>query len=224
MAAVARPPLSRRPSKRRLFGIDRSGPPPEATRSDQALRPWTLPNAIGFVRLALIPVFLAVALSSRHGRDALAAVLFAVIGWADYLDGFAARLTGQYSRLGALLDPIVDRLLVVSGMVVAFHFSLLPRWAIVVVIARELFMLALSRYGLRRGIELKINWAGRLGVAPTMGAPFFAIAGLHSLALVMLYAGMALALTATAQYVRRGVLEPRTRNDSANRSAPSSSA
>jgi cardiolipin synthase len=53
-----------------------------------------------------------------------------VIGWADYLDGFAARLTGQYSRLGALLDPIVDRLLVISGMVVAWRFSLLPRWAI----------------------------------------------------------------------------------------------
>jgi cardiolipin synthase len=221
---VAGPPLSRRVSRRRLFGIDRSGPPPEATGSDQALRPWTLPNAIGFVRLALIPVFLVVALSSRHGRDALAAVLFAVIGWADYLDGFVARLTGQYSRLGALLDPIVDRLLVVSGMVVAFHFSLLPRWAIAVVIARELFMLALSRYGLRRGIELKINWAGRLGVAPTMGAPFFAIAGLHWLALVMLYVGMALTLTATVLYVRRGMLELRERNKSANSSAPSSSA
>ena len=62
-------------------------------------------------------MFLVVALSSDDGQDALAAVLFAVIGWADYLDGFAARLTGQYSRLGALLDPIVDRLLVVSGMV-----------------------------------------------------------------------------------------------------------
>jgi cardiolipin synthase len=221
---VAGPPLSRRVSRRRLFGIDRSGPPPEATRSGQALRPWTLPNAIGFVRLALIPVFLVVALSSRHGRDALAAVLFAVIGWADYLDGFVARLTGQYSRLGALLDPIVDRLLVVSGMVVAFHFSLLPRWAIAVVIARELFMLALSRYGLRRGIELKINWAGRLGVAPTMGAPFFAIVGLHWLALVMLYVGMALTLTATVLYVRRGMLELRERNKSANSSAPSSSA
>ena len=50
-----------------------------------------------------------------NGHDALAVVLFAVIGWADYLDGFAARLTGQYSRLGAMLDPIVDRLLVISG-------------------------------------------------------------------------------------------------------------
>ena len=87
-------------TKRRLFGIDRSGPPPAATLSDQPLNPWTIPNAIGFVRLARIPVFLVVALSSDDGVDALAAVLFAVIGWADYLDGFTARLTGQYSRLG----------------------------------------------------------------------------------------------------------------------------
>jgi len=206
VAGAALRPLT----KRRLFGLDRSGPPPVATRSDQPLRPWTIPNAIGFVRLALIPVFLAVALSSHHGRDALAVVLFAVIGWADYLDGFAARLTGQYSRLGALLDPIVDRLLVISGMVVAWHFHLLPRWALAVVIARELFMLALSRYGLSRGVELKINWAGRLGVAPTMGAPFFAMAGLHWLALVMLYCGMALALLATALYVRDGIAQTRS--------------
>jgi cardiolipin synthase len=206
VAGAALRPLT----KRRLFGLDRSGPPPVATRSDQPLRPWTIPNAIGFVRLALIPVFLAVALSSHHGRDALAVVLFAVIGWADYLDGFAARLTGQYSRLGALLDPIVDRLLVISGMVVAWHFHLLPRWALAVVIARELFMLALSRYGLSRRVELKINRAGRLGVAPTMGAPFFAMAGLHWLALVMLYCGMALALLATALYVRDGIAQTRS--------------
>jgi CDP-diacylglycerol--glycerol-3-phosphate 3-phosphatidyltransferase len=198
--------------KRRLFGIDRSGPPPVQTRSDQPLNPWTIPNAIGYVRLALIPVFLVVALSSAHGRDALAVVLFAAIGWADYLDGFTARLTGQYSRLGALLDPIVDRLLVVSGMVVAWRFELLPRWAIAVVIARELFMLVLSRYGLRRRVELKINWPGRVGVAPTMGAPFFAMAGVRWLALVMLYVGMALALSATVLYVRRGAADIRDRN------------
>jgi cardiolipin synthase len=199
--------VSERLTKRRLFGIDRSGPPPVQTGSDQPLNPWTIPNAIGFVRLAMIPVFLAVALSSRNGRDALAAVLFAVIGWADYADGFAARLTGQYSRLGALLDPIVDRLLVVSGMVVAWDFSLLPRWAIAIVVARELFMLGLSRYGLRRGVELKINWPGRVGVGPTMGAPFFAMAGVHWLALVLLYSGMALALLASALYVRTGLAE-----------------
>jgi cardiolipin synthase len=206
-------------TKRRLFGIDRSGQAPLQTGSDQPLNPWTIPNAIGFVRLALIPVFLAVALSSRHGHDALAVALFAVIGWADYLDGFVARLTGQYSRLGALLDPIVDRLLVVSGMVVAWHFELLPRWAIAIVVARELSMLVLSRYALSRGVELKINWPGRLGVAPTMGAVFFAMAGVRWLALVLLYVGIALSLSATALYVRSGLAEVRERERRAKHSS-----
>ena len=203
--------MSPRISKRRLTGIDRSGPPPDATLSGHPLNPWTVPNAIDFVRLAAIPVFLVIALSSDDGVDALSAVLFAVIGWSDYLDGFAARLTGQYSRLGALLDPLVDRLLIVSGMVVCWHFNLLPRWAIAIVIARELFMLAASRYALSRGLEIQINWAGRLGVAPIAGAPFFAMAGVHWLALIMLYVGMAFGLTATVLYVRRGVQVMRAR-------------
>jgi hypothetical protein len=70
-------------------------------------------------------------------------------------------------------------------------------------------MLALSRYGLSRGVELKINWPGRIGVAPTMAAPFLAMAGVHWLALVMLYLGLVLSLLATALYVRRGVEEAR---------------
>ncbi|HEY2161299.1 MAG TPA: CDP-alcohol phosphatidyltransferase family protein [Solirubrobacteraceae bacterium] len=209
--ASDRPDSGRRLTGRRLVGLDRSGPPPQATLSGHPLNPWTLPNAIGFARLAGIPVFLAVAFSSDNGQDALAVVLFAVIGWADYLDGFVARLTGQYSRLGALLDPIIDRLLVISGMVVCWHFELLPRWAIALVLARELFVLVLSRYGLRRGVELKINWPGRLGVAPTMGAPFFAMAGVHWLALVCLYVGLAFSLVSTALYVRDGARELRAR-------------
>lgn len=194
-------------SRKRLFGIDRSGPNPTQTRSDQPLNPWTIPNAIGFLRLLGIPAFLILALSSPHGQDVLATVLYAVVGWADYLDGFAARLTGQYSRLGAMLDPVIDRLLIIAGVVVAFDFALLPRWALAVAVAREVFMLALSRYGLSRGVEIEINWFGRIGVAPMMGAPFFAMAGVHWLALIMLYAGLALALTATILYVRRGLAE-----------------
>jgi cardiolipin synthase len=211
--------VSPRLTNRRLFGIDRSGPPPEATLSGHPLNPWTIPNAIGFARLAGIPAFLAVALSSNGGHDALAVVLFAVIGWADYLDGFTARLTGQYSRLGAMLDPVVDRLLVISGMLVAWRFELLPRWAIAIVVVRELFMLLVSRFALSRGVELKINWPGRVGVAPTMGAPFFAMAGVHWLALVMLYVGIALSLVASVLYVRRGLVELRARRDASKLSS-----
>jgi CDP-diacylglycerol--glycerol-3-phosphate 3-phosphatidyltransferase len=214
---VARPALN----KRRLFGVDRSGGPPPQTRSDQPLNPWTIPNAIGYLRLAGIPVFLVIALSSSDGQDPAAVILFAVIGWADYLDGFAARLTGQYSRLGALLDPIVDRLLIVSGFIVAYHFELLPRWAIVLAVVRELVMLALSRYGLSRGVELNINWFGRIGVAPTMGAPFFAMCGVHWLALIMLYTGLALSLTATALYIKSGIAQLRERDHRQASAGPS---
>jgi len=208
-AGVAEVSGPRRMSVRRLFGLDRSGPPPPETLTGRPLRPWTVPNAIGFARLALIPVFLIVALSSSDGTGALAATLFAVIGWGDYADGIAARVTRQYSRLGALMDPVTDRLLVVSGVVVCWRFQLLPRWALAVLAARELLMLALGRYGMKRGVELRINWPGRLAVAPVMGGLFFAIAGLETLGEVLLYVGLALAVTASGLYLRSGLLQLR---------------
>ncbi|MGH2898612.1 MAG: CDP-alcohol phosphatidyltransferase family protein [Solirubrobacteraceae bacterium] len=187
---------------RRLAGLDRSGPPPPQTLGDQPWNVVTIPNAIGFVRLALIPVFLVLALSSQSGTDALPAVLFAVISWSDYFDGMAARITGQYSRFGALLDPFVDRLLVVSGLLVCWNFELLPRWAIAVLVARELLLLAFGQLGLRRGLELRINWPGRAAVWPTMSAIFFALVALPTLAEVLLYIGLALAYYAVVLYAR----------------------
>jgi CDP-diacylglycerol--glycerol-3-phosphate 3-phosphatidyltransferase len=190
---------------RRLSGLDRSGPPPPETLPGQPLRPWTLPNVIGYVRLALLPVFLALALSSDNGTDVWPLVIFAVIGWSDYLDGIAARVTGQYSRLGALLDPLVDRLLVISGVIVCWHFELLPHWALAVLVAREVFMLGLVRWGLRRGLVVKVNWFGRAGVWPVMSALFFAMAGVEWLAPACLYLGLVLVLGATALYLREAI-------------------
>jgi cardiolipin synthase len=190
---------------RRLAGLDRSGPPPPQTLRDQPWNVWTIPNAIGFVRLGLIPVFLVLALSSDSGTDALPAVIFAIISWSDYADGIAARLTGQYSRFGALLDPFVDRLLVVSGLVVCWNFELLPRWAIALVVVRELFLLVVGLLAQRRGLELRINWPGRLAVWPTMSAIFFALVGLETLAAVLLYIGLALAWYAVVLYLREGL-------------------
>jgi cardiolipin synthase len=187
---------------RRLTGLDRSGPPPPETLGDQPWNVKTIPNAIGFVRLALIPVFVVLALGSDSGTDALPAVIFAVISWSDYLDGIAARLTGQYSRFGALLDPFVDRLLVVSGLVVCWSFELLPRWTIALLVARELFLLVAGNLALRRGYELKINWPGRAAVWPTMSAIFFGLVGLKTLAAVLIYIGLVLSYYAVVLYVR----------------------
>ena len=189
---------------RRLVGLDRSGGPPPETRRGEALHPWTIPNAIGFARLALIPVFLVVALQSDDGRDGVAFALFAFIAWTDYLDGMVARVTGQYSRLGALLDPLVDRMLVISGAIVAWEFELLPRWALLVLAAREAFMLLLTQVALRRGMDLKVNMLGRWAVWPVMGALAVALIVESWVADALLYLGLVMTLAATAVYLQDG--------------------
>ncbi|HWI70845.1 MAG TPA: CDP-alcohol phosphatidyltransferase family protein [Baekduia sp.] len=199
---------------RRLSGLDRSGPPPPQTLHDAPWHVWTIPNAIGFVRLALIVPMLVLGLSSDSGTDALPAILFAVVSWSDYADGIAARVTGQYSRFGALLDPVVDRLLVVSGVLICWKFETLPRWGIAILLARELYLLVAGQFALRRGLDLKINWWGRWGVWPTMSAIFFAMAGLDTVAHVLFYIGLALSLMAAVVYTRDAL--------SATRAAPSS--
>ncbi len=212
--ARARVERRRRSTLGRLAGLDRSGPLPPQTGRGQPLRPWTLPNLVGYLRLALLPVFVVIAFSSPDGRDRTAALLFAGIAASDYLDGILARVTGQYSRLGALMDPLVDRLLVISGVLVCWEFELLPRWALGVLAVREVAMLALAQWALRHGLELRINWFGRWGVWPAMAAPFLAMAGADTAAEVCLYAGMTLALVATALYLHAGrrVLEHRRRD------------
>ena len=77
----------RRKGFRRQFGLDRSGPPPRQTRPGEPLRPWTIPNAVGYLRLAGLPVFLYLAFSSGDGRDPWAAAIFWLkvrAGWSEY--------------------------------------------------------------------------------------------------------------------------------------------
>jgi CDP-diacylglycerol--glycerol-3-phosphate 3-phosphatidyltransferase len=197
----------RRKGFRRQFGLDRSGPPPRQTRPGQPLRPWTIPNAVGYLRLAALPVFLVIAFSSGDGRDAAAAAIFWAVAVGDYVDGFLARATGQYSRMGALLDPIVDRLTILSGAAVCWHFELLPRWALAVLAARELVTLVLAQIYLRRVGELEINWLGRIAVAPVMASIFFAMVSASWVWDAMLYVGVALGVLGTIAYVRTGLRE-----------------
>jgi phosphatidylglycerophosphate synthase len=189
-------------SKRRLFGIDRSGPSPRATRRGAPLHPWTIPNAVGYLRLAAIPVFCVLAFSSDDGRDPAAALLYLAIAGTDYLDGFLARATGQYSRMGALLDPVVDRLTVLAGAAVCWKFELLPRWAIAVLAVREVATLILAQIALRRGIDLAINWIGRIGVFLVFGCIFWAMVLDWWIIRAAFVAGVAISVLATVIYVR----------------------
>jgi phosphatidylglycerophosphate synthase len=125
----------------------------------------------------------------------------------------AARLTGQFSRLGVLLDPVVDRLLVISGVIVCWHFNLLPRWALAVLVARELFMLVLSQVALAKHVgDIKVNMLGRWAVWPTMFSLFLAMVSTTWVADALLYIGLAMTLGATVMYVRDGLTALRERN------------
>jgi len=197
----------RRKGFRRQFGLDRSGPPPRQTRSGEPLRPWTIPNAVGYARFAALPAFLYLAFSSGDGRDAAATVIFLAVAAGDYLDGFLARATGQYSRMGALLDPIVDRLTILCGAAVCWHYELLPRWALLLLALREVVTLALAQVALRRVGELEINWLGRIAVWPTMAAIFFAMISSSWAWDAMLIVGVALGILGTVSYVRTGLRE-----------------
>jgi cardiolipin synthase len=198
---VARPSLT----KKRLLGIDRSGGPPPETLKGQPLRPFTIPNVVSYLRLAGIPVFLIVALGSDDGRGFWIAATFWLIAWGDQLDGLLARVTGQYSRLGALLDPLTDRALILAGAIVCWDFELLPRWALAVLAARELFMLVLGQFALRHGMDLKINMVGRWAVWPVMFAIFLTLLVDSWVADASLYLGLALTLWATAIYAGDGL-------------------
>jgi cardiolipin synthase (CMP-forming) len=195
-------PRRRRLSRRRLLGLDRSGPEHPQTRAGQPLRPLTWPNLIGYVRLAAIPVFLVLAFDSGDGRDAVASLIFLAIALGDLLDGFVARATGQYSRLGALLDPVVDRLTILAGAVVCWHFELLPRWALAALAAREIATLALAQYGLRRGADLEITWVGRIAVLLIMGGIFWSQVFDWVAIEIAFSVGVAISILATVLYVR----------------------
>jgi cardiolipin synthase len=160
--------------------------------------------------VGLLAAFLVIALPSDDGRVTAATVCFAFAAAGDYLDGLLARLTGQYSRLGTLMDPFVDRAVIVAGAVVAWKFELLPRWALGALAARELVMLVLVSLALRRGLDIKINWVGRIAVWPAMGSIGLALIAETWLSEALLYAGLAGAVAASVVYVRDGLQELRT--------------
>ena len=187
---------------RRLVGLDRSGPRPRQTRRGEPLRPFTIPNLVGYLRLAGIPVFLYLALSSGDGRSTPATLIYLFVIGGDYLDGFLARATGQYSRLGSLLDPLIDRLSVLAGVIVAWKFELLPRWLLALALVREAATLVLSEMALRRRIEIEINWVGRIGVVFVFTGLFWSMV-IDSWVVTAVFAlGVALSIGASVLYMR----------------------
>ncbi len=126
--------------------------PTAPTRADDD-RVLTIPNLLSVIRLAGVPLFLWLLLGPRPAgfapQDVWAIIVLGIGGITDWLDGKLARLLGQYSRLGALLDPAVDRLYILAALVALAVRGVLPWWAVAVLVGRDL-VLALCVLVLRR--------------------------------------------------------------------------
>jgi cardiolipin synthase (CMP-forming) len=103
-----------------------------------AQRVLTVPNLLSLIRLAGVPLFLWLLLGPR--ADGWAIVVLGIGGVTDWLDGKLARLLGQSSRLGALLDPAVDRLYIVAALVALGVREVVPWWAVLALVARDLVL------------------------------------------------------------------------------------
>jgi cardiolipin synthase (CMP-forming) len=103
-------------------------------------RVLTVPNLLSVLRLAGVPLFCWLLLGPR--ADGWAIVVLAVGGFTDWLDGKLARLLGQYSALGALLDPAVDRLYILAALIALGVREVVPWWAVAVLVARDLVLAA----------------------------------------------------------------------------------
>lgn len=135
-------------------------------------RVFTAANIITFIRLIMVPVSLGFLLS---GNDIVATVLFALTAATDFLDGQVARRTHTVSKLGQLLDPAVDRLLMICAVVGLLAIGRLPVWIVIVVLARDAFLLIGGAWLLREhGIRVPVIYAGK--VATTL--MFVGLAGL----------------------------------------------
>ncbi|MGH2794862.1 MAG: CDP-alcohol phosphatidyltransferase family protein [Actinomycetota bacterium] len=129
----------------------------------------TLPNVVTFARLALIPVFLWLALGPENIGAAW--IVGFVLGSTDWIDGKIARRYNQVSKLGIAIDPFFDRLAVAAAATVIIMLELAPLWTVVVVLARDGLLLAMIPFLSAKGVPRPaVTWSGKAGSFGTMWA------------------------------------------------------
>jgi cardiolipin synthase (CMP-forming) len=133
-------------------------------------RVLTVPNAISLIRIALIPVFVAL-IVDRDSSGAPGIVLFGAVVATDWVDGVIARRTGQVSDIGKVLDPLADRCAIAAGLIALVIRGAFPWWAAALVLARDAAVLIVGAVALtRRNVRIDVRWIGKLATFSLMCA------------------------------------------------------
>ena len=119
-----------------------------------------LPNALTVFRLALIPVFVALLVSADGAKSWPAAIVFGVAGVTDQVDGFLARRWGVESAFGKRADPLADRLMIATAVILLWHDGRLP-WVALAIPARDLLLIVSTPFAMRHGYEFEVNLLGK---------------------------------------------------------------
>ena len=134
-----------------------------------------LPNKLTMMRVVLVPVFMVFAALAKYGTadfnatfSLVAGIIFTVASITDFLDGYIARKNHLVTDFGKFMDPIADKVLVISAMVMFVSWGRMPAWILVVVIARELAVSALRMIAVDNGRVIAAGWSGKVKTASTM--------------------------------------------------------
>ncbi len=119
------------------------------------------PNAITATRIAMIPVILAFTYYESRVNSFVAGVLFAITGATDFLDGWVARRTGTVTLVGKFLDPLADKLIVMSVLVMLVHLGRVPAWLVILILAREFTITGLRTMAMGEGIVIAAGQEGK---------------------------------------------------------------
>ena len=155
-----------------------------------------MPNALSLARLFMVPIVVVLLLVRADG---LAAALFVLAALTDFVDGRLARLSGP-TRLGRILDPVADRLMLSGVAVVLAVRELLPAWAVAMLVGRDLLALV---GGVVLGSKIRVNRVGKAATAVLMVAiALVVLTSGTALGEIMFYAGFGLSIVAGLMYLR----------------------
>jgi CDP-diacylglycerol--glycerol-3-phosphate 3-phosphatidyltransferase len=169
-----------------------------------------LPNFLTVVRILLIPVFVVLFVDPTPDRSLIAAVVFVVAAVTDLLDGYLARRHSQITRLGRLLDPIADKLLVLSALILLVEFDRVNPIVAILIIAREVAVTGVRAIAAPQGIILDAETTGKYKMAVQVVAIVFLLLEkgvlpdawpIHEIGTGLLYMALALALYSGNRYL-----------------------
>jgi CDP-diacylglycerol--glycerol-3-phosphate 3-phosphatidyltransferase len=141
--------------------------PPEAIRSVSPEKLsneiWNLPNALTLLRIFLVPFLVVVLLTKFSGREYVGLAIFLVAALTDFFDGWVARRRHQTTRMGALLDPIADKLLMSAAFIslVEMDPTHVPAWMVVIIIGREFAVSGLRSIAAQQGVTISASPLGK---------------------------------------------------------------